>query len=120
MVLFSKKRLFSCGEARYRALQQVEMDEKCLLKLQEDKTEVVKSKKKPKKMEAPTPKVPQVQSSPRVPLCGRGYNALGVSRVPQPPRSLPLGQREPLTKTSIQILPFIKSFPGVDILPDSG
>lgn len=71
------------------------MDEKCLPKLQEDKTEVMKSKEKPKKMEAPTPKVTQVQSSPRVPLCGRGYNALGVSRVPQPPRSPPLGQREP-------------------------
>ncbi|KAH9704316.1 protein STRICTOSIDINE SYNTHASE-LIKE 10 [Citrus sinensis] len=54
---FQKKRPLSYGEARSRALQQVEMDEKCQLKRQEDKADVTKNKEKPKRMEAPIPQI---------------------------------------------------------------
>ena len=62
---FQKKHL------RSRALQHVEMYEKYHLKWQEDKVEIMKSKKKPKKKkpkktEAPAPREPQVQSPPHV------------------------------------------------------
>ncbi|XP_052299748.1 uncharacterized protein LOC127903121 [Citrus sinensis] len=92
---FQKKRPLSYGEARSRALQQVEMDEKCQLKRQEDKADVTKNKEKPKRVEAPIPRVPRARSPPRAALRGRGYNPQGASRVPQPPRSPPPDQREP-------------------------
>ena len=72
---FQKKRPLSYGEARSRALQQVEMDEKCQLKRQEDKADVTKNKEKPKRMEAPIPRVPRARSPPRAAPQGRGYNA---------------------------------------------
>ena len=50
---FQKYRPMSYGEARSRALQQIEMDEICHLKWEEDKVEAVKSKEKPKIFEAP-------------------------------------------------------------------
>ena len=50
---FQKKRPLSYGEAHSWALQQVEMDEKCHWKLQEDKVEVTKNKEKPKRTDAP-------------------------------------------------------------------
>ena len=92
---FQKKRPISYREALSWALQQVEMDEKCHLKRQEDKVEVTKNKKKQKKTEAPIPRVPRMRSPPRVALQGRVFNTQSISRVPQPPRSPPPEQQEP-------------------------
>ena len=48
---FQKRDPLSYREARSRALQQIEMDEKCYLKWEEDRAEVVKSMMKPKRVE---------------------------------------------------------------------
>lgn len=50
---FQKHRPLSYEEAYSRALQQIEMDEKCHLKWQKDKVEVMKNREKPKKDEVP-------------------------------------------------------------------
>ena len=58
----------------------------------------MKSKEKPKKTGAPTPRVPQVRIPSHVTLRGRGYNAPGVSKVPHHPRLSPPKQQEPPPK----------------------
>ena len=87
---FQKKRPLSYGEARSRALQQVEMDDRCHLKCQEDKAEVAKNKEKPKRTEAPIPRVRRMYSLPQVAPRGQGFNTQGISQVLQPLRSPPL------------------------------
>ena len=71
---FQKHRPLSYGEARSRALQQIEMDEKCYLKHEEDRAEVVKSNEKPKRAEVPQvpSRVPWVHNPPRPTPRGRG------------------------------------------------
>lgn len=55
---FQKRYPLSCGEAHSQALQQIERDQKCHLKQEDDKAEATKSKEKPKKLEVPQPSSP--------------------------------------------------------------
>ena len=85
---FQKHRPLSYGEARSRALQQIEMDEKCNLKREEDRVEVVRNKEKPKRVEVPQvpSRAPRVHSPPRPTPRGRGLNIPSVPRVPRVPQ----------------------------------
>ena len=108
---FQKHRPLSYGEAHSWALQQIKIDEKCNLKRKEDKVEVVRNKKKLKRvkvLQVPS-RAPQVHSPPRPTPRGRGLNITGVPRAPRVPPvpfraprvhilPLPLEQREALHK----------------------
>ena len=82
---FQKHRPLSYREAHSRALQQIEMDDKCYLKWEEDRTEVMKSKKKPIKAEVPQApsQALSVHTPPRPTSRERGLNIACVPQVPQ-------------------------------------
>ncbi|XP_024043205.1 uncharacterized protein LOC127899388 [Citrus sinensis] len=98
---FQKHRPLSYGEARSGALQQIEMDEKCNLKWEEDRVEVVRNKEKPKRADVPQvpSRAPRVHSPPRPTPRGRGLNIPSVprvTRVPQVPFQAPRVHGPPL------------------------